>query len=322
MDHVINSLLPLTRAEAGVPIIYGDTLFGVLDLQSETVDRFTEAEIELFVSLANQIAIAMRNAALFEDAGKSRERAEQSDRVKSAFLASMSHELRTPLNAIINFSKFLKKEIPGRINDEQRDLIGNIADSGQHLLNLINDVLDMSKIESGALKLYVEQDIDLRNILATAINYTQPILADKPVSLYQDLPETLPLMHGDRKRLLQVFLNIISNACKFTESGSVRISAYAEQDHMTIAIADTGPGIAPEDADAVFTAFKQTDSGLRQGGGTGLGMPICKKLVEAHAGQLWFESESGKGSTFFVKLPLAESTQAEPKAPEKVTQYA
>lgn len=316
-DHLVNPLLPNTRSEAAIPILYADFLFGVLDLQSEKVDHFGQDVIELFQSFANQIAIAMRNAMLFEEAEASRARAEQADQVKSAFLASMSHELRTPLNAIINFSKFLKKEIPGPLNEEQGQLVGSIADSGQHLLNLINDVLDMSKIESGSLRLFIESDVDLHDILDTAIQYTEPILAEKPVEMRRDIAEVLPRLTGDRKRLLQIFLNILSNACRFTEQGHVTVTAKAESGHVLVSVADTGPGIAPEDVESVFTAFKQTSRGLRQGGGTGLGMPICQKLVEAHAGRIWFESQVGVGTTFFVELPLEPALQ-----PERDLQHA
>jgi signal transduction histidine kinase len=303
-DHLFNPLLPETRSEAAFPLLFGDTLYGVLDLQSVALERFDESAVALFGSFSNQIAIAMRNAALFEEAKASRQRAEESDRVKSAFLASMSHELRTPLNAIINFAKFMRRQVPGPLNEEQGQLITNIVDSGQHLLNLINDVLDMSKIESGALKLYIEPNLDLRDIVSNAVNYVQPIIAEKPVTLERTLPDALPAVSRDRRRLLQVFINIMSNACKFTEAGKVNVGAQVKNNRVVISITDTGPGIAREDAEYVFTAFKQTDTGLRQGGGTGLGMPISKRLIEAHQGRIWFESEVGHGTTFFVELPL------------------
>ncbi len=251
----------------------------------------------------------------YDEAEQARKDVERANNVKSAFLASMSHELRTPLNAIINFSKFLKKGIPGPLTEEQDQLIGNIADSGQHLLNLINDVLDMSKIESGSLKLYIEPEIDLREIIETATRYTGTLLSDKDVVLQKELPETLPKLMGDRKRLLQVMLNILSNACKFTEHGHIKISAREEKNNIVIAITDTGPGIAADDFKDVFTAFKQTSSGLRQGGsGTGLGMPISQKLVEAHKGRIWFESQLAAGTTFYVELPLQSGLQPERSA--------
>lgn len=310
-----NPLLPETRSELAIPMIYRGTLVGVLDFQSSQVDRFSEEDTRIMRTLADQIAVAVRNSQLFAETQAAREQAEKADKVKSAFLASMSHELRTPLNAIINFSKFLQKGIAGPVNEEQEHLVGSIADSGQHLLNLINDVLDMSKIEAGALKLYIEPDIDLREIIAMAVRYTEPLLADKPVNLMCDVPDDLALLTGDRKRLLQIMLNILSNACKFTEEGHVKVGMWKDTDHLTVYVEDTGSGIAADDAAYVFTAFKQTESGLRQGGGgTGLGMPICQKLVEAHGGRLWFESQVGQGTTFFVELPTTQSERSEHNA--------
>jgi signal transduction histidine kinase len=282
----------------GMVVEFDKSLAEIQKLNAELEARVAERTQDL-------LAIATRNAQLLEETRAAKDAADEASKVKSAFLASMSHELRTPLNAIINFSKFLKKGIPGPVNDEQTELIGSIADSGQHLLNLINDVLDMSKIESGSLTLYVEQGLNLREIVELAASYAQPLLADKPVAMRLNLPDALPPIAGDRKRLLQIFLNILSNACKFTESGEITISLAHNAGRAHIAIRDSGPGIAPQDAESVFVPFKQTDSGLRQGGGgTGLGMPISLKLVEAHQGRLWFESQLGRGTTFFVELPL------------------
>jgi signal transduction histidine kinase len=311
-NHVVNPLLPDTQSELAIPMIYQGQLIGVLDLQSDQVNRFRPEDIRILRTLADQIAVSVRNSQLFEETVVARREAEQANTVKSAFLASMSHELRTPLNAIINFSKFLRKGIPGPVNEEQEKLAGHISDSGQHLLNLINDVLDMSKIEAGSLKLYLEQDVDVRKIVETAIKYTEPLLAEKSVELILDLPETLPTITGDRKRLLQIFLNVFSNACKFTEEGSVKVGVQRDSKRILVTATDSGLGIAQEDAEFVFTAFKQSESGLRQGGnGTGLGMPISLKLVEAHEGRIWFESVVNEGTTFFIELPLQTSLMAQ-----------
>jgi signal transduction histidine kinase len=246
-----------------------------------------------------------------EETEQAKEAAERANHVKSAFLASMSHELRTPLNAIINFTKFVAKGSMGPINTEQSETLYEVIDSAKHLLNLINDVLDMSKIESGSLTLFIEDQVDVVAILNNAVTTARSLLGDKQVELQTAYDANLPSLRGDRQRILQILLNVLSNACKFTEEGHIQVRAYRSEDEMVFAVEDTGPGIAPADVSAVFEAFKQTTTGLRQAGGTGLGMPISKNLAEAHGGRMWLESEPGKGSTFYVALPI-ESQKLEP----------
>ncbi len=233
-----------------------------------------------------------------------KEEAERASHVKSAFLASMSHELRTPLNAIINFTKFVANGDLGEINKDQAETLTEVVSSGKHLLNLINDVLDMSKIEAGSLNLFIEENVDLQAILTSVESMSKSLLADKPVELKVETDETLPRIRADRQRIFQVLLNIMSNACKFTSNGSIWLRAIHTDNEILLSVQDTGPGIAPDDQSLVFEAFKQTETGLRQGGGTGLGMPISRSLVEAHGGRLWLTSEPGKGTTFFVALPI------------------
>jgi signal transduction histidine kinase len=237
-----------------------------------------------------------------------REQAERSDKVKSAFLASMSHELRTPLNSIINFTKFVGAGDLGPVNQQQEEMLDEVVKSGRHLLNLINDVLDMSKIEAGALNLFVEENVNLRAVLEQSLTISRSLLTDKPVELRVNLDRDLPTIRADRQRLIQVFLNVLSNACKFTERGFIQVDAHQNQQMIEIAVRDTGPGIPLEDQTFVFEPFRQTNRGLRQGGGTGLGMPITKNLVEAHGGKFWLESEVGKGTTFHILLPVRSET--------------
>lgn len=256
-------------------------------------------------SMAERIQKTVKDLEVQVDvAERARAEAERSDQVKSAFLASMSHELRTPLNAIINFTKFVAGGDLGPVNEQQETTLNQVVDSSKHLLTLINDVLDMSKIESGSLNLFVEDDVELKKILERVVSTGQGLIQDKPVELKTDVPEQLPMIRGDKQRIYQIILNLMSNACKFTESGYILLRAEYHDDEVIISVKDTGPGIAPSDHALIFEAFKQSENGLRQSGGTGLGLPIAKNLIEIHGGRLWLDSEVGTGSTFFFTLPV------------------
>jgi signal transduction histidine kinase len=230
--------------------------------------------------------------------------AERANQVKSAFLASMSHELRTPLNAIINFSSFVADGDIGPVNDEQKEILGDVVRSGKHLLNLINDVLDMSKIEAGSLQLFMADNLNVNEILHDIVPTARGLLAEKTVEVQEKLAENLPLIRGDKQRIIQVVINLISNACKFTEKGSISLESIQQGDNVLIAVKDTGAGIEPEQLQKIFQPFMQTEAGIRQGGGTGLGLAISKSIVEAHQGRFWVDSKLGEGSTFFVLLPI------------------
>lgn len=302
--HLVNSLLPATRAEVTLPMLFAGRVIGVLDLQSELVNRFTKSDIEVFAALADQLSVALRNAELFVQTQAALAEAERSNNVKSAFLANVSHELRTPLNAILNFSQFIARGMVGPINAEQVDLLDKISASGKHLLSLINDVLDISKIESGSLRLFIEEGVDLTKELEVVVATTKALLNDKPVEMVVRVDQDLPLITGDKRRMRQIMLNLVSNACKFTSMGQIIVSLEQQQNRMLFSVQDSGPGIAPEDHATIFEAFRQADAGIRQGEGTGLGLAISRRLVEAHQGQLWLESTLGKGSTFYAAFPL------------------
>lgn len=303
-DYFPNPLLPETRSEMAVPILFGGILIGILDLQSQEIGRFTNDDIKIMTILADQIAVAIHNAELFDEVRQARELAESADKAKSAFLASTSHELRTPLNAIINLTSFVRKGVMGSLNERQEDTLKMVIQSGQNLLALINDVLDMSKIESGSLKLNIESNIDIIPIIQEACETARTLITDKPVELFVEISESIPPMTLDKHRTRQVLLNVLSNACKFTERGEVRLKTACIAHELHITVSDTGYGIAPEDHEKVFKTFMQTEAGLRQGGGTGLGMPISKSLVEAQGGRISFTSAMGHGTTFTVVLPL------------------
>jgi signal transduction histidine kinase/HAMP domain-containing protein len=294
-----------TKSELAVPMMLGGEKFlGVFDVQSKQPHSFGEEEIAALESLAKQTAIAVRNAQLFKELRLARQQSEQANQAKSAFLASVSHELRTPLNSIINFTEFVRHGLMGEVNQQQAQTLGEVIVASYHLLNLINDVLDMSKIESGSLTLYIEDDVDIKQLMNTAISTAHSLLGDKPIQLVTHIDADLPNIRADSQRILQILLNVTSNACKFTSEGTITFEAHCQNDAILIAIRDTGPGIATEDTELVFDSFKQTETGLKAGGGTGLGMPISKVLAEAHGGRLWFESVVGQGTSFFINLPI------------------
>jgi signal transduction histidine kinase len=302
--------LPNTRAEVAIPMIAGDQLLGVFDVQSDLVNRFSSDDLRVLRTMSEQIAIAARNAELFAEAERARQAAEDANKVKSQFLANMSHELRTPLNAILNFTGFVVDGILGDVNPEQADALSKAIDSGQHLLSLINDILDLTKIEVGMMDLFI-QDVDMSSTLKSTCSTAKGLIKGKPVELIVDIEENLPAISGDRRRVRQVFLNLASNAAKFTTQGSITIRARLTDGEIVVSIRDTGIGIAPEDRSAVFESFKQAKHELAEISGTGLGMPISKYFVEAHGGRMWFESEKGVGSTFYVAFPVnAESSKA------------
>jgi CheY-like chemotaxis protein len=231
------------------------------------------------------------------------------DRVKSQFLANMSHELRTPLNSIIGFSKVILKGIDGPINETQQVDLSAIYNSGQHLLRLINDILDLSKIEAGKMEL-ASEDVNLveqiNAVMSTAVGFTK----DKPIKLLRQVPAQLPVVKADPTRLRQVLLNLIGNAAKFTDQGSITLSAEEQyspegQPEVIFRVTDTGSGIAPENQPKLFQPFSQVDdSPTRKTGGTGLGLSISRSLVDLHHGRIGLEwSEVGKGSTFFFTIP-------------------
>lgn len=261
-----------------------------------TVDEFWRAKEE--ADHAKEVAERAK-----EETERAKEAAERANTVKSAFLASMSHELRTPLNAILNFSQFLSSGMLGEVNAEQIEMLDKITSSGKHLLNLINDVLDISKIEAGSLRLFVEDKVDLEREINEVADLGRALLKEKPIQLRLDIAPDLPRIIADKRRIRQILLNLVSNACKFTETGEIVISAAGNDQDIRISVKDTGVGIAAEDFETIFETFRQTKAGARHGGGTGLGLAISQKLAEAHLGRLQVESELGVGSTFHLSLP-------------------
>jgi signal transduction histidine kinase len=247
-----------------------------------------------------------RNDQLLAETQLAREKAEEASQIKSQFLASMSHELRTPLNAILTFNELLAIGTFGPVNEEQVDYLQKSLQSGKHLLSLINDVLDVAKVQSGKMKLFIEDNFDVGTELKDIVASTEVLLKDKPVKLVTEIDEDFPPMSCDKRRIRQVLLNLVSNAVKFTEQGTITLSARRRANKVLFTVADTGPGITPEEQTIIFEPFIQTESGIRHAGGTGLGLPISKSLVEAHGGRIWVESTPGVGSKFYVSLPISQ----------------
>jgi signal transduction histidine kinase len=222
---------------------------------------------------------------------------------KSEFLASMSHELRTPLNAIIGFSQVLREKMVGDVNDKQEEYLDDIISSGNHLLSLINDVLDLSKVEAGQVLLEVER-FSLRDALERGIVMVRERATEDGVRVELAADPEVDVVEGDERRIKQVIFNLLSNAVKFTPAGgAVDVSSARANGEVRVSVADTGPGIAPEDHERIFEEFQQTGAGLEHREGTGLGLALSKRLVELHGGRIWLESQLGKGSTFVFTLP-------------------
>jgi signal transduction histidine kinase len=245
------------------------------------------------------------------------EKLKEADSLKSEFVATISHELRTPLNSIIGFTKLILNEIDGPLNELQRTDLTAIYTSSQHLLSLVNDVLDFSKIAAGKMELHREM-LDFSEIVVGVMSTTLALVGDKDIELIEEVEDDLPTVYADRVRVRQVILNLMSNAVKFTEEGSITLGAKRIAEEVKLdsqrrtmpfilcSVTDTGIGIDEKDLPIVFEEFRQLDgSTSRQAEGTGLGMPISKRLVEMHGGRLWVESEAGVGSTFFFTLPAS-----------------
>ena len=286
-----------------VPLVSRDRALGVLTFGG--LEEQPLMEVEFAELVAANLSVALENARLYQDAVHTAEQLAEADRLKSQFLANMSHELRTPLNSIIGFSRVILKEIDGPLTDMQRTDLQAVYDSGQHLLGLINDILDISKIEAGKMELAFEM-VNLGQVIEGVVATAKGMLKSKPnVKLQQSVPEDLPLIRGDERRIRQALLNLISNAEKFTEEGFIRIEAVASSSDVTLSVTDSGMGIPTDKIDAIFEPFIQADaSTTRRVGGTGLGLSITSSFVEMHGGRMWVESEAGRGSTFYIELPI------------------
>jgi signal transduction histidine kinase len=283
------------RAALSVPLLREDQIIGSLSPEV----------VELLKTFATQSALAIQNARLFREIADKSRLLEAASRHKSEFLANMSHELRTPLNAILGFSEVLAERMFGEVNDKQAEYLQDILSSGRHLLSLINDILDLSKVEAGRLELELER-FHLPATLDNALTLVRERASRHGITLTQTVDKRLGHMVADERKVKQVLLNLLSNAVKFTpDGGRIDLIATAAEDVVTVAVSDTGIGIAPEDQAAVFEEFRQVGrDDTRKQEGTGLGLTLSKKFVELHGGRIWVQSQIGRGSTFTFTLPV------------------
>jgi PAS domain S-box-containing protein len=294
-----------TQSALAVPLKVRGQVIGALDFYETDQARDWSAEdIAMVEAVANQVALSIENARAYEELQKTAEQLKEMDRLKTQFLANMSHELRTPLNSIIGFSRVILKGIDGPITEQQRADLTSIYTNGQHLLGMINDILDISKIEAGKMELIFEP-VDVQQTISGVMSTAIALVKDKPIELKQEVASNLPIVRADGTRLRQVILNLLSNAAKFTEEGQITLRVWADEQQITISVKDAGIGIPLEHQATIFEEFHQVDaSTTRRVGGTGLGLAISRHFVEMHGGRIWVESEPGVGSTFSFTLPI------------------
>jgi GAF domain-containing protein len=292
------------RARLAAPLFSGDDIVGLLVVRRRTPGAFLANTVDLMKTFAAQSALAIQNARLFQEIDDKGRELELASRHKSQFLANMSHELRTPLNAILGYTELILDNIYGEAPEKMRAVLERVQTNGKHLLGLINDVLDLSKIEAGQLTLSLN-DYSLAELVQGVYVAVEPLASRKNLALTTKVEKGLPAGHGDERRLAQVLLNLVGNAIKFADKGEVAIEASAANGAFNVAVRDSGPGIAAADQQKIFEEFQQVDNtSTRQKGGTGLGLAISKRIVEMHGGRIQVDSELGKGSTFTIRLPV------------------
>jgi GAF domain-containing protein/anti-sigma regulatory factor (Ser/Thr protein kinase) len=292
------------RAVLAVPMIHQERLIGCLGVTRNRPGDFPAETIDLLRTFAAQSALAIQNARLFREIEDKSRQLEVASQHKSEFLANMSHELRTPLNAIIGFSEVLSERMFGELNEKQEEYLKDIYASGTHLLSLINDILDLSKIEAGRMELELT-DFHLPTALDSALTLVRERAGRRGIALQMNVDSRLGQIQADERKVRQVVLNLLSNAIKFTpEGGRIVVGAAPKDGLVEVSVSDTGVGIAPEDQEAVFEEFRQVGTADKKVEGTGLGLTLCRKFVELHGGKIWVKSELGVGSTFTFTIPV------------------
>jgi signal transduction histidine kinase len=293
------------RSLLAVPLLREEQIMGGLTIFRRTPGSFPPEVINLLQTFATQSNLAIQNARLFREIEDKSRQIEAANRHKSEFLANMSHELRTPLNAIIGFSEVLQERLFGELNEKQAEYTDDILTSGRHLLSLINEILDLSKVEAGRMELELAT-FDLPLAIDNARTFVRERATKHGITLDVDVDERVGDYVGDERKIKQILLNLLSNAVKFTpEGGRIGITARQTNGSVEISVSDTGIGIPPEDQATIFEEFRQVGGDYaHKKEGTGLGLTLAKKFVELHGGRIWVESDIGKGSTFTFTLPL------------------
>jgi signal transduction histidine kinase len=297
------------RARLMAPLVHSGEVVGALVVRRKQPGAFSRSTIDLMKTFAAQSVLAIQNARLFTEIGEKSRQLEVASQHKSQFLANMSHELRTPLNAILGYTELILDSVYGEIPERATKTLERVQANGKHLLGLINDVLDLSKIEAGQFNLSLA-DYFVKDVVYNVFSAVESLANNKKLALKVELAPDLPRARGDERRLTQVLLNLVGNAIKFTDHGEVAIKASRANGSITVAVRDTGPGISQADQGKIFEEFQQADSSTtKEKGGTGLGLAIAKRIVEMHGGRLWVESELGAGSTFSFTVPVAAQQQ-------------
>ncbi len=297
------------RALLALPLLREDRLIGGLVVRRKAAGEFPPPVLDLLQTFAAQSVLAIHNARLFREIEEKGRELESANKHKSEFLANMSHELRTPLNAILGYTELILDSIYGEVPEKIQEVLERLEKNGRHLLNLINDVLDLSKIEAGQLTLSLNE-YSMEEVIQTVSTSVEALAAEKDLDLKVKVSKDLRIGKGDEQRIVQVILNLVGNAIKFTDEGEVKVEATVSNETFLVSVSDTGPGVTEADQQKIFEEFHQADgSSTRKKGGTGLGLSISKKIIDMHGGRIWVESTPGRGSTFRVTLPIRVERQ-------------